>query len=771
MKEYTKVLSWVIRALLLVGLSACQQPHQRSHCDTAKDDPACAPPKAIQRTVKPKYSKSFARDPHVKQQQVIEKTIEMLGQPRRQVKISSNNKDYKYRSYAHSVVSPSEHAPRAIRYNETNGEMRARTGSVQFDALLTLAQNELKKSHISKTSDANYQDGKPLDCQCFGNRKSKHYMSLGEIGLAGMFGLAATDAERLMNSLLFNISEYRSQVEKPKKVPGDRSGLQIVQREREFGSWPVDTSRMLWALAAENALHVLPKKSQALFSEQAYRALKNTIEIDRVAIFDGRDGLYFGGHNLNRLSDTRTHTRTHTHTHTHAGTILAGSKTLVVNLLNYHGLIFTSRLADQRGDVVSSVKYLDWALDLKNSINETFWDENLGLYFSWIDGDGNNRSPNYYWEQAFALTLNIPDKKQKQKIHRWQVPEWEGVEPFKAGMILNSAVGSQNVPLANTMYRFLIDSASIKMSNIALSESGVETSDLKAASAYVSMVYENLFGFNPSFSGVEFRPFIPEKIRNTQFRDQSSIALFDVKLRGMNFDVRIKLPKMVENYREYGVYPIRTISVNGSKVSGVVPWRELKNNNRVVITLGTAKENKNSMGRSRERSLHDFPGVEFPQVNPSVFQKKIKSYKKSQMLGMAKSAQKGKGWGGVDEAMEVSFSIDKDGIYKIDFKYRHPEAESKGIHNGVKWVGIHDENGNELLNRVLQFPLPRSGSSTWGYSTAIEVKLLAGDYTLRMEDFMNMSYLQVSAGYAGTGGRKGLSNRFLLRGVRIAHAE
>lgn len=725
-------------------LQACQ-PLQQATCESGGQQSRCAEDTPKEQPVKPsKYANQFTVDPHAWHKSHLSVVNRLSDHQQRVVKFSANDANYKYRDYVHSVISPAEHEPRVTRYSEKKHRARSRTGNLQFDALFALAMDELENSYISRTSDVDYSSGKSVSCDCFGDRKSQNFLPVDTLSLAGMLGLSSIDANRLKNSLLFNISPYRGGIQKPDRVPGETHGLQLVQRAAHHGSWPVENSRILWVLAAESALHMLAEENRKPFIQEVYKALKNTIEIDRVAIFDGRDGLYFGAHQLNANVQERE------------GLSKALSKTLTVNLAYYHSLIFASRLAELQRDVVSSVKYLDWAVDLKNAINLTFWDSQKGVYLSALSKEGENagegtnegKAPAYFWEQALAILLNVPEKSQIKKIAQWDASLMDVIDPFTAGILLGAATKIENISLVDDMYRVLIDSASGRMSNIHYNIDEVQTEDIKAISAYISMVYENLFGITPEFDGLSFRPFLTAKLRRTQFKQQNSIALFDVKIRDAAFDIRVMLPAIQGSSAGEGVYSVNSIRVNGEEYTGSIPWDKLAKHNRVIIKLGRLKK-------------IDKRYIPFPENFLVEEKTPQKSFASTTVLDLSRVPAK------KSDILRHDFSVVDKGIYRIDFKYRYAKSIEKGIHNAVKWVGIYDGNGNELITKVIVFPLQGKHNTGSLFSTALDISLAPSAYTIRMEDFMNMTYLHANMSYTGIGGRRGPSNTVPIGGIRI----
>ncbi|MFL0800937.1 MAG: hypothetical protein K6L80_10840 [Agarilytica sp.] len=701
---------------------------------------------------------------------------------------SVNNPDYKFRHYAQSIVSPYEHAPRVVRYQEKEGYSRVRSGDLQFDALFALANNEMRTHFISRTSDTLYQNAQSFACDCYGDPLSPHFLSSSYLALAGHLSLAMMTPERMKNSLLFQLSPYRDDLVKPVSVLGDKQGLQILQRAEKFGAWPVYSSRILWSLAAQSVWVNLPDDQRNTFSKTAYHAMKNTIEIDRYSIFDGSDGLYFGGHDLNEWpSDMQ-------------GVDLATIKSLVVNAVYFRALVFASDLAAMEGDVAISVKYLDWALDLKNAINQHFWDATLGVYRSFLFHHIPSSSktpiarPRWWgyalWEQSLLLEFEIAEAFQRVRISEYTLGE---SSPFGEAFSLRAAAKHKNIAIANRAYKNLFSRASQKLTHASGGEKGADagvTGDgLVSVSAYFSSVVEGVFGIRTTAKGISFNPFITAKLRREQFALQRSIALYDVTFRGKKFDIKINLPRVSSSA---GFYDVANIKVNGKQhavnpvqdngrsggskrlnnsTKNEIEWSTLPKENTVIITLGKLKSGK--------QGLLEFPRS--PERSQAVWtEEKVSAPRSGAMtVPVVKGRKFIASWGGEDENLTLTdINITLAGRYAIQWEYRmggKAAVQERGLHNGVKRLRLTDANNNELVSKVVQFPIVTTSkssnkkrkSASWSLSSPVIVTLAPGTYRVDLDDFMNMSYLKANMTYTGIGGRSGATNRFDVKGLRI----
>ena len=111
--------------------------------------------------------------------------------------------------------------------------------------------------------------------------------------------------------------------------------------------------------------------------------------------------------------------------------------------------------------------------------------------------------------------------------------------------------------------------------------------------------------------------------------------------------------------------------------------------------------------------------------------------------------------------------VRQPGRYAIQLRYRNTANQiNLGISGGVKWAILKDKKGTVVAQGVVQLPHTAADAGP-GYSTPLTAQLQKGRYSVTLQDFYNMSYLQSNTTFAGAGGAAGPSNRFELHGVRV----
>jgi hypothetical protein len=150
---------------------------------------------------------------------------------------------------------------------ENEGSMILRTGNTMIDALFAMTLEEVSENSVSQISDWSFNNGNPVDCDCFETGEKWKYVWTRDTAYAVDLGLAFVDPARSKNSLLFKISE--------KKASAGGADMEIIQDTGSGGSWPVSTDRVSWALGAYETLKYLEGSSYTDFLDKAYRNKKH----------------------------------------------------------------------------------------------------------------------------------------------------------------------------------------------------------------------------------------------------------------------------------------------------------------------------------------------------------------------------------------------------------------------------------------------------------------------------------------------------------------
>jgi hypothetical protein len=532
------------------------------------------------------------------------------------------------RTYTHSSTMPTrEQAPSTIRYTEVAGQPFVRTGSLAFDALFAHAIAEMKEDAVDAIRDGAYNDDQPIPCHCFETGEKWHYVWTRDLSYGANLGLAMLDPRRVRDSLTFKLSGYRAGITRPAEVAGSADGLQILQDTGSGGSWPVSTDRVTWAFGAEQALTALSGPERAAFGVTALKALSNTIENDRIAAFDPRDGLYTGEQSFLDWREQSYGRDIETDL-----ARMATSKALSTNVAHYKALTLAAGLAADQGDGERAQRYSQWAAELKTAINARFWLDDAGLYASMTAAhyDGAPLHKYDWLGLSLAIVTGIADDTRRDRILASYphgpvgapviFPQQQGVPvyhnraiwPFVTAYGLDAAILGKNVSVADAAYASLQRGAAVHLSNMENMEwlSGQQVvSDpahpeldgpvvnsrrqLWSVGAYIGMVVRDVFGVSYRADGIHVAPFITAKLRRDAFKATSELKLDNLEVRGKQLRVRVALPAVSSSE---GYYAVDAVTVNGRPVAnGVIPWDELSDANRIEIRLGALQAGRQAI--------------------------------------------------------------------------------------------------------------------------------------------------------------------------------
>ena len=241
--------------------------------------------------------------------------------------------------------------------------MRSRTGSVMFDALFALAQQEMDQDRVDAIRDPAFDEGRPVPCDCFQTGARWPYVWTRDVSFAADLALARLDPQRTRQSLQFKLSHARD---------GRTPGLFVAQDTGSGGSWPISSDRIVWFLAARHLL------DDTAFADQVWQALQGTLAQDRAMVFDAQMGLYRG-----ETSFLDWREQTYPDWTREDVRFIGDSFALSSNVLHYQALRLAERLAVQRSDA-RAAEYRAWADALATQIDARFWREDIGQYMSYI---------------------------------------------------------------------------------------------------------------------------------------------------------------------------------------------------------------------------------------------------------------------------------------------------------------------------------------------------------------------------------------------------
>lgn len=387
--------------------------------------------------------------------------------------------------------------------------MRSQTGSMMFDALFALAQQEMDQDRVDAIRDPAFDEGRPVPCECFQTGARWPYVWTRDVSFAADLALARLDPQRTRQSLQFKLSAARD---------GHTPGLFVAQDTGSGGSWPISSDRVVWFLAARHLL------DDPAFADQVWQALQGTLAQDRAMVFDAQVGLYRG-----ETSFLDWREQTYPDWTREDVRFIGDSYALSTNVLHYQALRLAERLAGQRGDARAD-EYKAWADALAQQIDARFWREDMGQYMSYI-GEAAHPVP-YAKVDLLGLSLGIladvlPTGRARRALAAYPIGPagspvvWpqEGQQPiyhnraiwpFVSAYSLRAARQLDDVPRIAAEIRSLMRGAALAGSNMenyelvsqavhvdegALSGPVVNSErQLWSVAGYLAMVTEGVFG-------------------------------------------------------------------------------------------------------------------------------------------------------------------------------------------------------------------------------------------------------------------------------------
>ncbi len=460
------------------------------------------------------------------------------------------------------------------------------SGNSLFDALFALSLDDARLNSVSSIRDDAYNQGRPIACQCFQTGEKWHYVWTRDLSYALDLGLAGVDPDRAVASLLFKTSGFRPGVPIPAELKD--GSTQIVQDTGSGGSWPISTDRTAWALGAERTLAHLGGQARSDFARKAYDALRGTVEADRLAAFDARDGLYGGEHSF---LDWRE--QTYAPWIVEHLSAMAQSKALSTNVLQYRALSLAARLAEELGDGTAVARYHGWAEALRKAIDRRFWVREAGLYATFTTPD-RNASPVAKYDllgNALAVLSGVAGDKAGTIIARYPFAPfgppvvWPQAQdqfiyhnramwPFVTAYALKAAATVGNVDAVDRALEGLMRGAALNLSNMenlewltgkAQFDNGPEINSrrqLWSVGGYYGAVVGTVFGWDPDMGGISISPFLTTKTR-ALFGNATIARLGRLTHHGKPVEILLRLPPSAAPRQ---VYAVRDVRLNGRAV-------------------------------------------------------------------------------------------------------------------------------------------------------------------------------------------------------------
>lgn len=489
-----------------------------------------------------------------------------------------------------------------------------RSGNNMFDALFALAVTELNENKVSAISDYSMNNGESVPCDCFETGANWHYVWTRDTAYAVHSSVAFLEPQKSKNSLKFKISERKSAV--------GGGNMQIVQDTGSGGSWPVSTDRVVWALGAMETLKNLEGSDYDSFLSDSYEAIKNTLEADRLHVYDSEDGLYRGEQSFLDWRE-QTYPKWTADNTKHIGM----SKTLSTNVLHYMAMTIAAAMAEELGKTTEASQFTIQAESLKNAIKSAFYLAGKKTFSTmkttFLDSSAVDKRD--LLGEALTVLSGVADNAQTAEIiGEYPVTEAgpavifpqepdtkiyhnRAVWPFVTSYGLRAAAKAGNDKFYENAFMSLVRGAALNLSNMENFEfttlsawyddatypqlSGPEVNSrrqLWSVAGFLSMVIDSIFGREQTLKTLWFSPKIPVNLRNTFFAGSSEIVLKNLKFKGKTIELKVILPQ--KNSENSGFYVLKSLKLDGAEKTNPFSAGDLKAESKIEMELELSDE-------------------------------------------------------------------------------------------------------------------------------------------------------------------------------------
>ncbi|MGA9450620.1 MAG: amylo-alpha-1,6-glucosidase [Verrucomicrobiia bacterium] len=545
------------------------------------------------------------------------------------------------RSYVLTTTAalPDDPPDKPVQITEVPDRARLRTGSILFDGLYALAVQEALQNSVAEIKDGAYNHGQPIKLEAFQTGAFWTYVWTRDLSYSTYLALAQFDPQRALNSLFFKTSAIKS------SVSGGFTN-QIIQDTGSGGSYPVSSDRIVWALGTSQALKYLSAAEQQKVLSEVYPVLHDTLEQDRRLIYDPEDGLYRGEQSFLDWREQTYPGWTKTNVLT-----IAMSKALSVNAADYFALVTASEYAGRLGLHDDQSRYANWAKQLKNAINNRFYDAKAGLYSTYLltDEAYGVRVQRYdLLGESLAILSGVADRSKAESIlcrypvgpygppvvwpEERTVPIYhnQAIWPFVTAFWIEAARRVGNAAVIDQGVHSLMRGTAFNLSNMenydfvtgktqvkdgVLSGPVIDSQrQIWSVAGYLAVVQDVVFGMETSWDGIRFLPCITGNLRDEAFASSDLLELTNLSYRGNTISVRVHLPP--SGFRGKGVCAIRKIELNGRPIGkDFVAATSLQSQNQWDVYLEKPADNAESEPINLIANVAD-KGTIFAPVQP-----------------------------------------------------------------------------------------------------------------------------------------------------------
>lgn len=241
--------------------------------------------------------------------------------------------------------------------------MCSQIGSVMFDVLFVLVQQEMDQDCVDVICDFVFDEGWLVFCECFQIGVCWFYVWMCDVSFVVDLVLVWLDLQCIWQLLQFKLLVV---------CDGYMFGLFVVQDIGFGGSWLISSDCVVWFLVVCYLLE------DCVFVDQVWQVLQGMLVQDCVMVFDVQMGLYRG-----EIFFLDWCEQIYLDWICEDVCFIGDFYVLFINVLYYQVLCLVECLVGQYGDVCV-IDYKVWVDVLVQQIDVCFWCEDIGQYMSYI---------------------------------------------------------------------------------------------------------------------------------------------------------------------------------------------------------------------------------------------------------------------------------------------------------------------------------------------------------------------------------------------------
>lgn len=531
----------------------------------------------------------------------------------------------------------------------------------------------------------------------------------------------------------------------------DRDSI-IMQRE---GQWPVVSDHIGWATAAWEVYKCTGDREWLAY---CHRVVEKTLKIDNAVLRDHTTGLIHGaGYTTSRPLGARRMTWM-------GYNDLFACMSLGNNILTGNAYALLADMCDELG---IDNAYQREAKDIKDAINQHLWNEDRGMYSSFLYG------------MAFPRQSPLADNTAQAMCVLWGIADDDRAENLISQTPVSDVGVNVNYPPANIIEPYFTNSSwatTQALWNLAAVEVGNESALIRGLAALfraqalyqsreihivdiptdmlgtsasnASMILRVLMGVNVKPEGIEFTPMVPQgmggkrKFTGWTYRN----AVFDIIVEGEGNDVesitdngtRLEstfIPNDIEGKHEIvirlkrGKYPNQRVTIHRNEAilppTPVITWSH--DTGHIVDYVAGTPYRLSANGQLSVLNDSVFvlpPTDEFTEYSVEIAGKYLNGFMSRPYINLTPTPQMAFIPDSVSGHTSVAVSVARGGDYLMDVGYRP---------TGTLDVRRLSANGHPMGTLVMTNHVVSTELNGLAYSNMVRVKLLKGENIIRFD--------------------------------------